>query len=172
MGVYIKPCRGCPLQGGCELKETFRKRAMGIGARTVAFNCPRLAKEVRVGRRIRIIQPVATENPLDDRETVIWRVKVKATIASVRPDYSFSSVIDVDEMERITSSGEVVKGEWTPEVIEQRRFRKMQKHSRIMEFLDEQDARTCGKGELVGPDGYCLIRGEARADRFCICDGM
>ncbi len=160
MGVYIKPCRGCPLREGCTDREELRRKACGIGAQSVRFACAKLASQVRPGRRITINTPVARWGSYyGEPEHAVSRESVSATIHTVRSDYSFGAVVDREAMEAIAAQPNVVKEQWTSEEIEKRRFRRVQPHSRIVMFLDEPDRGRCEAGQIKRADGSCDMRG-------------
>jgi hypothetical protein len=137
----------------------LRKKVRGLSARSVRFNCPILGAEVRPGRRIVIRHPVfVTGYAYDGSEhSVAWKVETKATISSVRPDYSFAAIVDAGQIEDhaednpIGSDGE----ELSSEQVNDRRFRKRQSHIRIVRFLDEPDRKICEVGNILLPSGGC-----------------
>lgn len=161
--THIAPCTRCPLSAGCEHRDELRKKARGLGARSVRFNCDILKAEVRRGRRIVIMAPVVQDIRIydyDDRfdHPYFGKIEVNATIANVRPDYSFQAVIDAGQL----PTDGVVDGEYheelTPEQVNARRFRRMQPHIRIIRFLDEPDRKVCALDNLMLPAGGCETR--------------
>lgn len=157
MSVSIFPCRGCPLREGCEQRGDFTRRASGIGARSVAFKCARLGAEIRPGRRVIIRQPVAVAGRgWDDDGYHIRHVEVPATITSAGKHYAFASTVDAGAIEPHLDPD---LAEEFPETIkDQFRFRKLQRHSRVVRFLDEDDRRVCehgGRVQPAPPGGQC-----------------
>lgn len=157
----IKPCRLCPLRENCQQRDEFRARVRDLGsaARSVEFRCPVLSAEVRKGRRIIISQ--AYSGYVDDYYSCeptevtcgAGRREIPATITFVWPDYSFQCTADKDAFEAIWSDE-------MPETLEKwmpKRFRRRQKHHRIVRFLDEPDRpiTECGN---VGVKGACDSR--------------
>ena len=163
MSVHIFPCNRCPLREGCEQKAEFAKRVAGIGARSVAFRCDKLANEIRTGRRIVIkqLQPVGFGRYEDDGLR-FKRVEVPATISSWRPNYSFGCVVDKGAVTVPPDILEIVPY-YEPERF---RFRKNQPHYRIVRFLDEPDRRTCIGGQILS-NGQCEVR-----DGDCYCKAI
>lgn len=159
--MRINPCHGCSRRHGCEQREVFRQRVLGIGARTVTFHCPILTAEIRPGRRVVIPAKFVVEHDTGPWETAVQIENAKATIRSVYPGHYFTSVIDADAFDA---------DEWAfftehasnPENIRNRR--KMH-HNRIVEFLDEPDHPTCKRGELT-TGGVCDWR---RSGGVCAC---
>lgn len=158
MGVYIKPCRGCPLRDGCEQKADFSKRVAGLGLRSVTFKCDLLAAEIRKGRRVVIHQPILGERgPWDDPYDVkIGRKEVSATVTYVDGAYRFSAIVDPGQMTEDESKD---GGD-----LDKYRFRKRMFHGRLVRFLDEPDASFCQSGQLLR-DGKCDMLGNE-----CYCD--
>ena len=155
--MTIQPCYLCPLRNGCAKREEFRKRIKGLHAVSVRFSCEILGAAIRRGRRIVIMHPYLVDSP----DIEVHKAEVSATIASVASDYSFSAVVDRGEIERISDDGE----EMAPiksygvlmstDDVNCRRFRKRQKHTRIIRFLDEPDWTVCNSGNVQTPAGEC-----------------
>jgi hypothetical protein len=160
--THIAPCARCPLREGCELREGFRKRAKGIDAVSIRFQCPCLGAEVRIGRRIVITAPSLSEYYCNEIPGVIVRhVEVPATITVAYPDYSFSATVDRGALD-VTEMDECPEGK---EPKEEHRFRRRQKHIRIVRFLDEPDRLFCASRSLLLPDGNC----DQHPESECMC---
>lgn len=145
MGVYIRPCRGCPLRDGCEQRDEWRDRVGGLGLRSATIRCGKLSAELRLGRRIEIDVPhiVASAGGPEDAETVRrGSLPVKATIVGARDD-QFSCVVDPGQP----------GVEWEG-VGRNVRFRRTLPARRIRRFLSEPDAALCASGR-VQRDGSC-----------------
>ena len=154
MAVRISPCYRCPLGEGCEQRAEFRRRVAGLGLRSAAFPCDRLAAELRPGRRVIIMQPVLTEHPGSwEPETHVVKREVAATVTSVSGHYRFACTVDL---------GAVGETEFDDDADPKKRFRRMQAHYRIVRFLDEPDGKVCRFGNVV-KDGVCHTTGE------CVC---
>lgn len=143
--TVIHPCRLCPLRNGCDLREQYRRRVRGLGAASVRFSCPKLAAEIRGGRRIAINVPRTGENRWGEPSRVSSK-QVYATITSAHADHSFGCIVDPGQIDE----DDVYDGV-DPNKI---RFRRIQKHHRIVRFLDEPDGAFCGLGALMR-DGKC-----------------
>lgn len=156
--THIAPCTRCPLSTGCSHRDELRKRVRGLNARSVRFNCDILKSEVRPGRRIVIRTPIlelCDEIYHESPEYKAVHVEVNATIHSVRSDYSFGAIIDRGQIEAAMGDPEEWAEYLTPKQINDRRFRKTQKHIRIVRFVDEPDRKICEIGNLMLPEGGC-----------------
>lgn len=151
----IFPCCRCPLREGCEQRAAFRAKVSGLGLQSAGFRCHRLKAEIRVGRRIVIMQPyLMDENEYSAYERTIHRLEVKATITKTYNKYCFVCTVDPGQHpEDQIESDEDVKTA---------RFRRKQTHHRIVRFLDEPDATVCEAGN-VQRDGACDNR------EGCLC---
>jgi hypothetical protein len=96
-----------------------------------------------------------TYSPCDGEQHNIHHIEVTATVANVRSDYSFSAVIDAGQISDLHFDDGEVAEDLTPEQINDRRFRKTQRHIRIVRFLDEPDRQFCEIGNLILPEGGC-----------------
>ncbi len=113
---------------------------------SIRFSCPKLASEVRIGRRIAINVPRTGENRWGEPSRVGSK-QVSATITSAHADHSFSCIVDLGQI----GEDDVYDG-IDPNKI---RFRRIQKHHRIARFLDEPDNNAfCRLGSLIR-DGKC-----------------
>ena len=144
MGTRINPCFGCPLREGCQQREVYRKKVRKLAARVVEFTCPILAKRIRKGARVvirasRIVSDWTGEPQLET-------LHVPATITATRPGHAFACTVD---------PGQGVEDRY--------RFRRFQKHTRILELLEESRA-VCDVGNVQQPDIGC-----DRGDGECIC---
>lgn len=152
----IHPCRLCPLREGCEQRDEFRRRVRGIGLRVASFPCPTLAAEVRVGRRIVINQPILVDGNPDvawgEEITAVVRQDMPATITYAYPDYSFTCTVDREAFEAVADQVQEEADAWM-----KKRFRRQQKHFRIVRFLDEPDWTVCQSGN-VGSISSCDTR--------------
>lgn len=155
MTVRIFPCFGCSLGKGCDKRSGLSKRVSGLGLRAAAFPCDRLGAEIRIGRRIVIMQPVAMEDPnsWEEHVTIVKR-EVAATITGTSDHYRFACTVD---------KGAVGEVEFSADAEDRKRFRKTQAHHRIVRFLDEPDAEVCINNN-VKRDGGCDRLGE------CACE--
>ena len=83
-GTTIRPCLRCPLRKGCDRREEIRRRVRelrDLAPREFIFRCAKLLAELRPGRRVVIIQPVAYENhAVAEPYTGFLRKAVAATI--------------------------------------------------------------------------------------------
>lgn len=140
MGVRLNPCFGCPLQEGCDLRPEWRKRVSGLGLRSATFDCPRLAKQLRPGRRIEIAVPFEkwTDGHFDGPQLEIFKAPVSATITYVCRSHHFVCTVDPH-----------------PDIADKYRFRRRLRHSRIKRFLEEPDARICPALSHVVREGRC-----------------
>lgn len=152
MGVYLKPCTGCPLRAGCDQVETFRKRVSGLGLRSATFNCERLEKAIAPGTRVLVPHPIKvdTGGGYGATEYDFLRIDLPATILSADRD-KFSCVIDRDAL---LAAIEDHGGE-DAETVDTYRFRKTMPARRIARFLDEPKRKICFCGKSVLPDGQC-----------------
>jgi hypothetical protein len=155
MMTAIHPCRLCPLREGCEQRELFRALVRSSQAVSVTYRCPILAKEIRVGRRIVINAPyieAAQYSPYGpDGDEKTGTHEVAATITSVRSSHAFACTVDFGALGSVEDGGigESVKD---PNKL---RFRRMQKHHRIVRFLDEPDEPLCKMCGSRFRDGKC-----------------
>lgn len=133
--MRINPCHGCPLRNGCEQREVFRRKAKRTGARSISFSCPILSRAVSVGARI-----VINAKRPDDGEygMELVNVAVEATITHVAANHTFACTID---------RGQGIEDQY--------RFRKFQKHIRIVEFLDQPRGLVCQSGNVRNAEGVC-----------------
>lgn len=123
--MIIKPCYRCPLAEGCEKKKEMRLRFLCTGATSIKFVCDILQKEIRVGRRITVLQPVYEDvGSSYEPEQKLRKYPVKATINNAYK-YSFGCVIDADQG-----------------VDNKYRLRRRKDYYRIDSFLNEPDAQT------------------------------
>lgn len=160
--MRIVPCHACPIREGCEQREVFRAKARGLGAASVKFRCPVLAKRLRPGARITVKVPTVTfggwrhytEEPIER----IGSVLAPATVTTVKADHSFACVIDPGHID-----GEMVAEGKDPNAM---RFRKTRTHTRIVAFLDEPPLPVCDNGN-VRRNGVCDNR-----DGRCWCLGQ
>ena len=158
--THIAPCTRCPLKQGCELRDEFRARVRGLGASSVRFKCSRLAAEIRIGRRVIIRATILEECSYSDGDeygSIIRHYEVAATVTTAYPDYSFAATIDQGALES-SMGGE--RDNWFEDVpteqVNKRRFRRKQKHIRIVRFLNEPDRQFCSAYKiLLLPDGSC-----------------
>jgi hypothetical protein len=155
--MRINPCHACPLRNGCENREVLRKKASGTGARCISYDCDKLGKELRAGRRIMIETIILT--PTDNHWYDGWDRSyrnVKATITAHSGYYRFACVIDPGQIteDDIAENADLNKI----------RFRKTMRHTRIVQFLDEPDAEMsiCGN---VKRNGKC----ERQDGKECDC---
>lgn len=148
MSVHIKPCHGCPLGKGCQLRNEFRSKVRGLGLRSASFACPILDEKLRPGTRIEIAIPVFGPDSYGDGYHFAGRHNVKATILGSH-NGSFSCVVDPEHQEFMVDNGAEIRN---PDLI---RFRKTQKHTRIVRWLDEPMREKCECGALKLPDGTC-----------------
>ena len=151
--AHISPCHLCPLRDGCALRDEFRAqaRALGSAAISVAFRCPRLAKEIRPGRRVVVGHPQIDGHDRDDGLPIIKHAAVPATVTDVGRKHRFVCVIDpgaitIDESAHANP-----------------RFRRRQAHYRIVRFLDEPDFPLCASGNVLR-DGKCDT-----SENHCFC---
>lgn len=165
MAVYIRPCVGCPLREGCDLRADFRRKVHGLGLRSATFNCSILEAELRPGRRIIVLQPIAVYvgcDAYEGEQRDIVRVEVPATILSAKADV-FSCVVDrealLKETEALNHAEEIDK-------IDTFRFRKAMRVARIVRFLDEPDANLCKAGRPTWPH---LNGCDRRPEEVCYC---
>lgn len=158
MGVYIKPCHGCPLGKECDLRADYRNRVANLGLRSATFDCPRLAAELRLGRRIEISTVVGIGVDQYGEEYGAIRSCVPATITSVYRT-SFACVIDKGAISE--SPDDHADGLRNIAAV---RFRRYQPHTRILRFLDEPDAPSCANGRIMR-DGIC----DRSSDDACYC---
>jgi hypothetical protein len=165
MGVRINPCFGCLLREGCAQRDDFRRRASGLGARSVTFDCPILAERIAPGVRITITAPVLdTGYGWDGSEHVkMFTKNLAATITSVQPGHRFACVVDPDQLD----PDEVQEGK----DVNVLRFRKTQRHTRIRAFRDEPRATICDFGNVKRPDG-CDFRRDLTSEDRCGCEGF
>lgn len=147
--MRINPCHACPLRNGCDNREALRKKASGTGARCISYDCDKLDKELRIGRRIMIETVILTptDNPyyaddVYDRS----RRNVKATISARSGYYRFACVVDPGEI----TEEDVAEGIDVNKI----RFRKTMRHTRIVRFLDEPDTKMSVCGNVMR-DGDC-----------------
>lgn len=137
MATTIFPCRLCPLREGCTLREGLRRKAAETGALSIAYHCTRLAESMRIGRRIEIGTPVKVYDRYGEFQ--MGSRAVRATITSVYPRrHEFACVIDPGSLEEDSE--------------EKHRFRRQQKHYRIIRFLDEPDQTICNNGNVQRGD--------------------
>lgn len=150
MSVHIKPCHGCPLRTGCQLRNEFRSKVHGLGLRSASFACPILDEKLQPGTRIEIGVPIFGPDQYDESYHFTGRHKVKATILSSK-NGSFSCVVDPEHQEFMVENGGDIRN---PGLI---RFRKTQKHHRIIRWLDEPKRERCEVGSIKLPDGTCDV---------------
>ena len=166
--THITPCTRCPLSFGCTQRDEFRRRARGLRAVSVRFRCPILTKEVRPGRRIIIRMPVARyTGHAEAEEYEICHVEVPATITAARKDHSFSCVVDKTAYQEAMEDSAGLDDKTSPE-FDVRRFRKTQKHVRIVSFSDFPDGKICESGNRLLDDGECDRHPNDREGR-CPC---
>lgn len=157
MGVYLKPCRGCPIpetgDERCHAKrDEMREKVSGLGLTSAAFKCGVLAEKFRPGTRITINTPVLKYGRYaDDGYRVQW-VEVKATILAF-DGRRFQCVVDLDEMERAYQENE--SEESTSKEPKDFIYRKPMLASRVIRFLDEPPRSLCKGGNVAGDDGKC-----------------
>lgn len=151
MAVRINPCYGCPISAGCELRDEWRHKVMGLGLRSVWFECPKLEDAIRPGRRVVIRHPVY-DGDAEGGPEYVKHIEVKATITTIRtPGHSFACVLD---------PGQITKEDLfdnTKATAHEIRWRKTQAHRRIQKFLDEPDMPVCSNGNVTR-DGVCETR--------------
>ena len=158
MAVHIKPCHGCPLGKGCQLRNEFRAKVAGLGLRSATFSCPVLKEKLAPGTRIVIAVPIFGSNEHGDEYYFSGRIEVKATINASKGN-KFSCVIDPEHDDVMDSNSGTLTN---PGRI---RFRKMQNHTRIVRWLDEPKRARCDVGSIKLPDGACDVpKGE-----HCYC---
>lgn len=168
MSVRINPCFGCPLRNGCEQRIEFTRRVRGLGARSVIFNCDKLAAALTPGTRIEIATPVRdyryhTSSGSEDIgfDYKITRFNVPATITTKHPT-TFACTIDREPLK--AAMEKCGDGETD---VDRVRFRKTMRHSRIVRFLDEPKRTFCDFGNVRRPDGGCEARdGECGCRQF------
>lgn len=162
MGVYIKPCHGCPIGRNalCEQREAFRAAACNVPLlRSASFKCPIIDSEVRPGRRVVVSDVVVGMRECGryepDYEAV--RRSVPATITAAGGG-SFACVIDKGEISQDPDDhADGVRD------VAALRFRKRMPIRRIERFLDEPDAEICDFGNVVR-GGRC-----ERSDKHSVC---
>jgi hypothetical protein len=163
--MRLNPCHACPLRKGCENLDQLKKKASGTGARSISYDCAKLDKEMRIGRRILIETVILTptDNPyyggdVYDRS----RRNVKATITARSGYYRFACIVDPGQI----TEEDVAEGVDTNKI----RFRKTMRHTRIMGFMDEPDAEIsmCGN---VKRDGKCERQDGRECDCYQFTDG-
>lgn len=163
MGVYLKPCTGCPLRDGCKLRDEFRRRVNGLGLRSATFRCDVLAKALSPGTRIIVSHPITVETGGDYHsgpQYDVVREDLPATITSSDCD-EFSCIID---REALVAAIEAQEGEGLDKV-DTYRFRKTMKARRIVRFLDEPKRCQCDGHRWLLPSGGC----DKRPDEDCSC---
>lgn len=156
MSGYIKPCHGCTFRKECKLGEEYRSAIKGIkGLRSASFNCPRLAEELRPGRRIKVectvgLIPDERVYGYQDDYMVALDGVVTATITSSK-GAKFSWTIDPGELS-MEDQGDLAPDD--AQKLNIRRFRRP-KHMRVIrEFLDEPDSPISKCGNVIR-DGAC-----------------
>lgn len=153
MSARIFPCHGCPIGKDCTHRKELSAKVRGLGLRSAAFPCERLAAELRPGRRVVISQPYRTDAPGycdEDYLHQITRVDVPATINSVHLHYRPSVIVDKDAPrpdEDLLTEEEAA--------INKARFRRAMPHTRIIRFLDEPDRPLCKSGRVLLSSGEC-----------------
>jgi hypothetical protein len=153
----IHPCRLCPLREGCEQREKFRALARGSQAVSITYRCPILAKEIRVGRRVGINAPyidllnIGYQYNRSECDVRVGNREVYATITSVRRDHSFAATVDFGALGSVEDGGIGVNTK-DPNAL---RFRRTQKHHRILRFLDDPDEPLCKMCGSRIRDGQC-----------------
>ncbi len=148
--MRINPCHGCPVRDGCALRDEFRQRARGIGARSVTFHCPRLAEEFRPGRRVLVPTPRLKDmGSCYEPDYRVEMVAVPATVTGYR-NAEFSCVIDPGHVYgNLDEDGERGAAD------DKFRFRRAMRVQRVVRFLDEPDRARCKHGRVALPDGDC-----------------
>ncbi len=156
MGVYLKPCHGCPVpkltdDAACAAKRTeMRSKVSGLGLASAAFKCAVLANHFRVGRRITITTPILKHGRhWDDGYLVDWK-EVKATVLAF-DGRRFQSVVDLADMESARSESVEESDKEAKDFI----YRKPVFASRIVRFLDEPDRPLCAGGNVADDAGKC-----------------
>jgi hypothetical protein len=155
------------LREGCAKRAEFAKRAAGTGAVSIRFRCDILLREIRPGRRIVIWQPFLVADPTyhypgDDDRRIQW-MPVAATITRADGSYTFVCTVDPGQ----APAHGVVLDDQAPAERRSRRFRKTQRHIRIIRFLDEPDAPLCDApyvlrdGRCDAHEGACRCYGDA-----------
>ena len=134
--MHIAPCHRCGLKAGCAQNEIFREKVRGLGARSVRFACPILAREIRPGRRIIMHAKFATGGPYEDYW--VGSFDVPATILDVQDRYRFTALIDEAALSR-EQWRDLKAYARAPDSV---RIRGRVHHSRIVRFLDEPDQIT------------------------------
>ena len=139
--TYMAPCHDCLIKRGCDLREDFRQRIAGLGARSVRFKCSILDRELRMGRRVQVRMTLPDEerwspSPYYDHDGS-WRERVVSGTLLSGPtrDYRFGFLIDADALSDEEWT-EAQAGLRNPEKV---RTRSRLRHSRIVSFLDEPD---------------------------------
>lgn len=150
MAVRINPCHGCPLREGCEQRDEFRRRVHGLGLRSATFRCAKLDEALRPGRRIMVPTPRARDRGNGyEMDIRVEKVAVPATVTGAH-DGEFTCVIDPGHIYgRLSYDGEEIPPD------DKYRFRRKQRASRIIRFLDEPDMPLCKTGARVLRDGTC-----------------
>lgn len=156
--TYIAPCHDCPLKQGCEQRDEFRRRAKGMGAASIKFRCPRLAAELRPGRRVELASVIVGITPgyyPDDGDHAVRR-DVPATITGALGN-KFTCVIDPGHISENPDDHRARD-------VSALRFRRSQRYARIRRFLDEPDMPVC-KNRRVMRNGGC----DRHKDEPCYC---
>jgi hypothetical protein len=161
MAVRINPCHGCIIREGCELRAAWREKLSGLGLRSARFNCPKLASEVRVGRRITVLAPVS-DYDTSEYGTSASRQEVKATITAVNKNHDFACVVDPGQL-----TEDDIYDEHSD--VDKIRFWKFRKPTRIHKLLDEPDVKICENGN-IRRNGVCDYRKDKQNQ--CACDYM
>jgi hypothetical protein len=160
--MRINPCHACPLRNGCEEKKAIQAKASGTGARSISYDCDKLEKELRIGRRILIENVILSPGDYEMEYSRSW-FKVKATITGRSGYYRFACVVDPGQItEEMTVEGIDIN---------KIRFRRTMRHTRIVGFLDEPDAILCACGN-VQIDGLCDTPGGLKKCDCCLHEGM
>lgn len=161
MAVRINPCHGCPLREGCEQRDEFRRRVRGLGLRSATFRCQKLDDALRQGRRIMVATPRIRDcgsGYYPDHR--VEMVAVPATITGSR-DGEFTCVIDPGHVYgQMSYEGDEIPPD------EKYRFRRKQRASRIIRFLDEPDMEVCKDGGRVQRNGAC----DRPPGEICYCE--
>ena len=140
MATRINPCFGCKLSVGCEIRDEWSSKISRLGFRSVTFDCDKLQKELRLGRRIMVSTPHGA---------------LKATITGYgRAEYS--CIVDPGQI----GEEETLEGVDANIV----RFRRTRHARTIVRFLDEPDAVLCSNGNPFTASGICDTR-----DDECRC---
>lgn len=138
MSVRIVPCYRCPIRDGCQQRDEFRRKARGIGAASIRFECQRLADAIKPGTRIEIDQPYLDE----DGNGFVSQVCYERMPATITHSDGRRFACTVDEHEWIENP--------------KYRFRRMAPAHRVIRFLDEPERKLCPLcGSVILLGGRC-----------------